>query len=281
MLFLVTNTYYGDSPQSGWGQFQDPASPVMEGIINFHNDIMVILVFVIGFVSFVLFRICALFSADKNPTPIQNVHGSLIEIIWTIIPALLQVVIALPSFALLYSIEEQVNPSLTLKVIGHQWYWSYEYSDYVGDEGISFDSYMIPDDELNLGDLRLLEVDNRVVIPVNTHLRVIVTAADVLHSWTVPSFGLKSDACPGRQNQSSLFVNRTGVFYGQCSEICGVNHGFMPIAVEVVPMKDYLSWAYMKLTEDALLCEQGFFKFSLLVWQLLCFSVICKKYVLG
>lgn len=233
------SSFYADSPQAGWGLFQDPATPVMEGIINFHNDIMIILVFVVGFVSFVLLRIAYKFYKPFNPVPVQEVHGSVIEIIWTLIPAGLLVLIALPSFALLYSIEELVNPSLTLKIIGHQWYWTYEYSDYVGDEGISFDSYMIPEDDLNLGDLRLLEVDNRVVLPVNTHIRLIITSADVLHSWTIPSFGVKSDACPGRLNQSSLFVRRTGVFFGQCSEICGVNHGFMPIAVEIVPMKDY------------------------------------------
>lgn len=240
---------------------QDPATPVAEGIIHFHHDLMFILVFVVVFVSWMLGRAVYHFSHEKNPKSDGVVHGTVIEIVWTIIPALILMVIAVPSFALLYSVDEVVDPSLTVKIVGHQWYWSYEYSDYVADaEGadmeeedgvLSFDSYMLPEDELTTGDLRLLEVDNRMVIPVDTHIRLVVTAADVLHCWTVPSFGVKMDACPGRLNQASLFVERPGVFYGQCSEICGVNHGFMPIAVEVVSMKDYLAWVYSKLYADA------------------------------
>ena len=160
-------------------------------------------------------------------------------------------VLALPSFALLYSIDEIVDPSLTLKVIGHQWYWTYEYSDYANSDetSIVFDSYMIPEDDLEFGQLRLLEVDNRVVLPVQTHVRVIITAADVLHSWAVPSLGVKCDAVPGRLNQTSLFLKREGVFYGQCSELCGVNHGFMPIVVEGVSLDDYIAWVSNKLEQ--------------------------------
>lgn len=147
--------------------------------------------------------------------------------------------------------DEIVDPSLTLKVIGHQWYWTYEYSDYsVSEDGsIVFDSYMIAEDDLELGQLRLLEVDNRVVLPVQTHIRIIITAADVLHSWAVPALGIKCDAVPGRLNQTSLFLKREGVFYGQCSEICGANHGFMPIVVEGVQLDDYLNWISNKLEE--------------------------------
>ena len=158
--------------------------------------------------------------------------------------------VAVPSFALLYSIDEILDPSLTLKVVGHQWYWSYEYSDYTTEDGeaINFDSYMIPEDDLDMeGYLRLLEVDNRVVLPVNTHIRIIVTAADVLHCWGIPSLAMKVDACPGRLNQTSMFIKREGTFYGQCSEICGVNHGFMPIVVEGVSMDNYVSWISNKL----------------------------------
>ena len=174
-----------------------------------------------------------------------------LEIVWTVTPSFILMVIAIPSFALLYSMDEIVDPSLTLKVIGHQWYWTYEYSDYsVNDEGsIVFDSYMIPEDDLELGQLRLLEVDNRVVLPVNTHIRIIITAADVLHSWAVPALGIKCDAVPGRLNQTSLFLKREGVFYGQCSEICGANHGFMPIVVEGVQLNDYLNWVSNKLED--------------------------------
>lgn len=253
-LALVSNTTLKADAAQPW-QFglQDPATPIAEGIIAFHHDLMFILVFVVVFVSYMLFRTVYHFHHTKNAVPDQVVHGTTIEIVWTIVPALILMVIAVPSFALLYSVDEVVEPALTVKIVGHQWYWSYEYSDYISDEegeALAFDSYMLPTDELNPGDLRLLEVDNRLVLPTDTHIRLVVTAADVLHCWTIPSFGVKMDACPGRLNQASLFIQREGVFYGQCSEICGQNHGFMPIAVEAVDMKEYLSWVYAKLSED-------------------------------
>jgi cytochrome c oxidase subunit 2 len=177
----------------------------------------------------------------------------LLEIVWTIIPALILVLIAVPSFALLYSLDEILDPQITLKIVGHQWYWSYEYSDYLttqSDEGFGFDSYLLSADDLTPGAFRLLEVDNRVVLPVNTHIRLLVSAADVLHSWAVPSFGIKVDACPGRLSQASLFLKREGVFYGQCSEICGINHGFMPIVVKSVSISEYLAWLSVKLLDQ-------------------------------
>lgn len=231
---------------------QDPATPIAEGIIRFHHDLIFILVFVVCFVSWILFRTLYHFSYKPNQEASIVVHGTVIEIVWTLIPAVLLMIIAVPSFALLYSVDEVVDPSITLKVIGHQWYWSYEYSDYVAnnlDQSIVFDSYMLPDDELSSGDFRLLEVDNRVVLPINTHVRVVVTSADVLHSWAIPSFGVKIDACPGRLNEASLFIQRPGVFYGQCSEICGINHGFIPIAVEAIRLQDYILWVSSKLEE--------------------------------
>lgn len=236
---------YRDAPRPWQMGFQDPATPIAEGIIRFHHDLMFILVFVAAFVAWMLTRCVRHFNQASNPTPSAVVHGTRIEVVWTIIPARTLVAIAVPSFALLYSVDERVDPALTVKVVGHQWYWSYEYSDYVeGKEGNgrAFDSYMLPDDELTTGQLRLLEVDNRLVRPIDTHIRRIVTAADVLHSWAIPSFGVKIDACPGRLNQVSRFITRPGVFYGQCSEICGVNHGFMPIAVEAMTLGDYLTW---------------------------------------
>ena len=170
-------------------------------------------------------------------------HGTTIEIVWTVLPSLILVVVALPSFALLYSIDEIIDPTITIKCVGHQWYWSYEYSDFETKLGtINFDSYMIPEDELEFGELRLLEVDNRIVLPQNTHIRVLVTAADVLHSWAVPSLGVKVDACTGRLNQTSLYLLREGVFFGQCSEICGVGHSNMPIVVESVSLDKYIGW---------------------------------------
>ena len=176
------------------------------------------------------------------------VHGTVIEIVWTVIPSLILVVIALPSFALLYSIDELVDPALTLKCIGNQWFWSYEYSDFEAQDcAVRFDSYIVAEDDLEFGTLRLLEVDNRVVLPLKTHVRVLITAADVLHSWAVPSLGVKLDACPGRLNQTSLYILRNGVFFGQCSEICGSAHGAMPIAVEAVDSGKFLLWLNSKV----------------------------------
>ena len=222
--------------------FQDPASPTMIEIISFHHFVMTYLVFVIIGVLWILLNIMKRF--DKSKVLISHkymVHGSLLEIVWTITPALILVTIAFPSFKLLYLIDEVIDPAITVKVVGHQWYWSYEYSDYVDVSGntINFDSYMIREEDLELGQLRLLEVDNRLVVPVNTHVRVIVTAADVIHSWAVPSLGVKIDAFPGRLNQTSILANREGVFYGFCSEICGFGHQSMPIVVEAVSLPNY------------------------------------------
>jgi len=232
--------------------FQDPATPVMEGINELHNTLLFYITLIVIFVGWMLGRTIYHFHEDKNKVPSTNVHGGTLEIVWTITPAFILVAIAVPSFGLLYMLDEVVDPAVTLKVIGHQWYWSYEYSDYLNEDGesISFDSYMIPDDELEEGQLRLLEVDNRIVLPTNTNIRLLITSTDVLHCWAVPSLGVKTDAVPGRLNQAGLFIKREGVFYGQCSEICGVNHGFMPIAVEAVSLDNYVDWVASQLVED-------------------------------
>jgi len=232
--------------------FQDPATPIMQGIIDLHHDIFYFLTVICIFVVWMLGRTLYLFFHIKNPIPEKIVHGTVIEVIWTAVPALILVFIAIPSFALLYSMEEVVNPSVTIKAHGHQWYWSYEYSDFenASGESIIFDSYMVPEDELKPGQLRLLEVDNRVVAPTHSHIRIIISSADVLHSWAVPSLGIKCDAVPGRLNQGSLFIQRNGIFYGQCSEICGVNHAFMPICVEAVPSENYIEWALYEAPSD-------------------------------
>ena len=230
--------------------FQDAATPIMEGIINLHHDLMFFITFIFFFVLLVMARTLIYFNSESSDAGIAAhvVHGTTIEIIWTVIPSLILVVVALPSFALLYSIDEIVDPAITIKCVGHQWYWSYEYSDFESKIGnINFDSYMVPEDELEFGELRLLEVDNRIVLPVNTHIRVLVTAADVLHSWAIPSLGIKLDACTGRLNQTSMFILRNGVFYGQCSEICGVGHANMPIVVEAVSINQYINWLSEKV----------------------------------
>ena len=247
---------YCDSGEAWQLGVQDPATPLMEGMIFFHNYLIFFLILIAVFVFWMLYQALVNFNEVTNPISQKFTHSSLLEIVWTILPAVVLVLIAVPSFALLYSMDELIDPVVTLKVVGHQWYWSYEYSDYAtleGGETLNFDSYMIPTNDLIKGSFRLLEVDNRVILPINTHIRVLVTAADVLHSWAVPSFGIKVDACPGRLSQASLFIKREGVYYGQCSEICGINHGFMPIVVRAVSVDRFTNWIAAKL--DNLILE--------------------------
>jgi len=246
------NKAFLDAPLPWQLGFQDPATPTMEGIINFHHDLMFIVILITIFVGWMLGRTLWFFDRRVNIIPQKFTHNTLLELVWTITPSIILMMIAVPSFALLYSMDEMINPSLTLKVIGHQWYWSYEYSDYEFEdntEGIAFDSYMIATDDLLLGQLRLLEVDNRVVLPINTHIRCLLTSSDVIHSWAIPSLGVKCDTLPGRLNQVPLFIKREGIFYGQCSELCGVNHGFMPIVIEAISLKEYLMWVSAMLQE--------------------------------
>lgn len=219
-----------------WSQlgFQRSASPLIEQLIFFHDHALLILVLITTLVGY--FIISLITNKFINRFLLD---GQAIEVIWTILPAVILIVLALPSLRLLYLIDEVREPRLTVKALGHQWYWSYEYSDF---KDLRFDSYMIPTSDLELRGFRLLEVDNRVILPFLTEIRLLVSAADVLHSWTVPVLGVKADAIPGRLNQLNLLINRPGVFYGQCSEICGANHSFMPISVEAVSPNDFLSW---------------------------------------
>ena len=235
-----------DAPEAWQLDFQDPATPIMEGIINLHNDIMFFLVAVFVFVSVFFYALTTQFSAVARTNKfyyLPVVHHATLEFIWTLVPAFILVAIAIPSFALIYSMDDLISAEYTLKVIGHQWYWTYELGDVFEDNSAapsptnscySFDSYMVAEEDLPLGAFRLLEVDERVYLPVHTHIRILITSADVLHSWAVPSLGIKMDACPGRLNQVATYITRPGVFYGQCSEICGVNHAFMPIVVEAL-----------------------------------------------
>nr|QLY90047.1 cytochrome c oxidase subunit 2 [Nemotelus notatus] len=213
---------------------QDSASPLMEQLTFFHDHTLLILIMItimVGYLMIMLF-----FNKYTNRFLL---HGQTIELIWTILPAIILLFIALPSLRLLYLLDEINEPMLTLKSIGHQWYWSYEYSDFLD---IEFDSYMIPTNDLSLDGFRLLDVDNRVVLPMNSQIRILVTAADVIHSWTVPALGVKVDGTPGRLNQTSFMINRPGLFFGQCSEICGANHSFMPIVIESVPINYFIKW---------------------------------------
>ncbi|GBB97392.1 hypothetical protein RclHR1_29860002 [Rhizophagus clarus] len=243
-IFMV-KVAYNDAPQPWQLGFQDGGSPSFEGIVELHDQIMFYLVIILLGVGWMLGSTIRKFSVHHNQIVHKyHNHGTLIELIWTITPALVLIAIAFPSFKLLYLLDEVIDPVITVKAIGNQWFWTYEYSDYVNDTGetIEFDSYMIPETELEPGQLRLLEVDNRIILPVDTHIRFIVTARDVIHSFAVPSLGLKLDALPGRLNQTSVIINREGVFYGMCSELCGILHGFMPIVIESVSLESYLLW---------------------------------------
>jgi len=244
--YLTNFLSHCDAPHAWQFGIQDPATPALEGMISFHNFLM-IFVLMIGIVVFwLLIKILISFNEYSNPTPQKFTHSSLLEIVWTLIPAFVLLIIAVPSFSLLYSLDELIDPSLTVKVVGHQWYWSYEFNDPVLHAKFGFDSYMVNTSDLKVGNFRLLEVDQRVMLPINTHVRLLVTASDVLHSWAVPSFGVKIDACPGRISQVSLYIKREGVYYGQCSEICGVNHGFMPIVVKGLSTSEYTLWSYLR-----------------------------------
>lgn len=215
--------------------FQDATSPIIEELLHFHDHALII-VFLIS--SLVLYLISVMLTTNLTHT--STIDAQEVETIWTILPAIILIIIALPSLRILYIIDEINNPYLTVKTIGHQWYWSYEYTDY---EDLTFDSYIVPTQDLKPGELRLLEVDNRVVLPMELTIRILISSEDVLHSWAVPSLGLKTDAIPGRLNQTTLLSTRPGLYYGQCSEICGSNHSFIPIVLEIVPLKIFEKWS--------------------------------------
>jgi cytochrome c oxidase subunit 2 len=263
ILIQFNGFYLMDASIPGQFGFQDPATPIAEGIIDLHHTItfylIIVFVLVSWMISYLFINFVKRVSSPSSKSDIEFrseifkinkvAHGTNLEIFWTVTPSLILVCIAIPSFTLLYSMDEIIDPTITIKAIGHQWYWSYEYSDYQ-DFDIAFDSYMVPEDELTTGQLRLLEVDRRVWLPTNTHVRVIITATDVLHSWAIPSLGVKLDAVPGRLNQTSLFIKRAGTYYGQCSEICGVNHGFMPIVVKAVDVSTFNYWINFMLESE-------------------------------
>nr|YP_636974.1 cytochrome c oxidase subunit II [Aspasma minima]BAC23790.1 cytochrome c oxidase subunit II [Aspasma minima] len=214
--------------------FSDAVSPVMEELLHFHDHVLMIVFAISTFVFYIITVTVTAKTTNKFIVDSQE-----IEIIWTLLPAIILVLIALPSLRILYLMDEVNDPHLTIKAVGHQWYWSYEYTDF---QDLTFDSYMIPTQDLNPGQFRLLETDLRMVVPTEAPIRMLVSAEDVLHSWAVPSLGVKMDAVPGRLNQIAFITSRPGVFYGQCSEICGANHSFMPIVVEAIQLKHFEDW---------------------------------------
>ena len=235
---LVAAAFAGQPHDGGLG-LQASASPVMDDIIWFHDFLLWIITFIVVFVTALLAIVILRFNRKSNPNPSRTTHNTLLEVAWTVIPVMILVVIAIPSFRLLYKQVVIPEAELTVKAVGYQWYWGYEYPDH-GD--ISIISNMIPDDQLQPGQPRLLAADYDLVVPVDTTVRVIVTAADVIHAFAVPSFGVKIDAIPGRLNETWFRAERTGMFYGQCSELCGTRHAFMPISVRVVTKEEFDAW---------------------------------------
>jgi cytochrome c oxidase subunit II len=248
----------GLSPEPGVGQpvdkglgFQPAASELKEQMAWFHDDLLlpiitVITVFVLALLIWVVIR----YNRRANPNPSKTAHNTFIEVVWTVVPIIILIVIAIPSLKLLYYTERNPEQTeMTLKVIGHQWYWEYVYPDH---NGVTFSAYMKKKEELLPGEPRLLETDRRVVLPVDTNIKFQITAADVLHAFTVPAFGIKRDAVPGRLNETWVKVNKTGVFYGQCSELCGTDHAYMPIAVEVVSKEAFAAWVAKQQAEQGL-----------------------------
>jgi cytochrome c oxidase subunit 2 len=232
------STAFGAQPQPWEIGMQPAASPVAERIAAFHNELLVIIALIVLLVLALLVYVIVRFRASTHPVPTQTTHNTWLEVAWTTVPVLILVIIAIPSFRLLYYTDRVTNPDMTLKVTSHQWYWSYEYPD----QGIAFDSYIIPEDELKPGQVRLLDVDNRVVVPIGATIRLLVTSSDVIHSFFVPSLGVQIYAVPGRLNQAWMRIDKPGVYYGQCNQLCGLNHAFMPIAIQAVSKPGFSSW---------------------------------------
>nr|YP_010381711.1 cytochrome c oxidase subunit II [Augilina tetraina]UDL72086.1 cytochrome c oxidase subunit 2 [Augilina tetraina] len=217
-----------------WMKFNlmNSASPIMEQLIMFHDHTMMIIMFIMIMVMMMMSMMLKSKFSSRN-----ILENQFLETLWTVIPAVTLIFIALPSLKILYIMEEMINPSITVKVMGHQWYWTYEYSD---KKKMEIESYMI--NKPKTSEFRLLEVTNRLILPFLTQTRMIISSSDVIHSWTIQSLGLKMDAIPGRLNQSSILLKKPGVFFGQCSEICGMNHSFMPISMESINMKSFIKW---------------------------------------
>lgn len=225
---------------SKWSvSFQEPVTPVMEQIVDLHGTLTILITLIVLFVFGLLAYVVLRFRASKNPEPATFAHNTKLEIIWTAIPVLILALIAGPSMRLLYYMDRTHEADMTIKAIGHQWYWSYEYPDH---GNFTFDALMVDEADLEEGQPRLLATDNKIVLPVNKNIRLLATSDDVIHSWAIPSFGIKVDTVPGRTNESWVRIEKEGTYYGQCSELCGVNHGFMPIAVEAVSQEKFEAW---------------------------------------
>ena len=238
-ILLISQKAFANQPKDWQLGFQEAASETMRDIVNFHDKLLLpIIVAISVFVLFLMAYACIRFRASRNPNPSKRPHNVAVEVLWTLIPCLILIVIAVPSFKILYKQDTIPKADLTIKAIGYQWYWGYEYPD----ENLIFDSYMVEEKDLKADQPRLLTVDNEVVVPVGKVVKVLITANDVLHAWALPSFGVKRDAVPGRINETWFKAEKVGTYYGQCSELCGIKHAFMPIAVKVVSEEEYQEW---------------------------------------
>ena len=236
---LISQNVFANQPVDWQLGFQRAASESMRDIVAFHNNLLLPIIIAISvFVLFLMLYACVRFRASANPNPSKRTHNVTVEVLWTLIPCLILIVMAVPSFKILYKQDAIPKADLTIKAIGYQWYWGYEYPD----ENLVFDSYMIEEKDLKANQPRLLAVDNEVVVPVGKVVKVLITANDVLHAWALPSFGVKRDAVPGRINETWFKAEKVGTYYGQCSELCGIKHAFMPIAVKVVSEEEYQEW---------------------------------------
>ena len=254
--FFIALEAFANQPKEWQLGFQNPASGGMKDIVNFHNNILLPIIIAISvFVLFLMIYTCIRFRASANPIPSKTTHNVTVEILWTLIPCLILIIMAVPSFKILYTQDTIPKADVTIKAVGYQWYWGYEYPD----ENIIFDSYMVETKDLKAGQPRLLTVDNKVIVPVNKVVKVLITANDVLHAWALPSFGVKRDAVPGRINETWFKADKEGTYYGQCSELCGIKHAFMPITVKVVSDEEYQEWlsdAKIKFAKEIIQDEQ-------------------------
>jgi cytochrome c oxidase subunit 2 len=239
-----------DAPIQYQYTFQDPATPMFEGTLYLHDIIWTFLVFIVFFVSWMLFRILVVFKENANQKVVPITQNMALEVVWTMTPALILCIIAGNSISHLYSAEEALTPSMDVVITGNQWFWTYEFMAFTNK--ITFESHLIAEDDLVMGELRNLEVDNPLIVPVETNIRLIVNSNDVIHSWAVPSLGIKIDAVPGRTNTGSLYVKREGRYYGQCSEICGKSHALMPIVVVATNQIQYLTYLHYMYMEDSI-----------------------------
>ena len=253
--FFNSSSVFGEEITNWQLGFRDPASPVMEKVNELHNFVLIMMTIITIFVLFLLLYVSVRFRKSKNPNPSKRSHHAILETLWTAIPVVILIFMAIPSFKLVYQQDITPEYDMTIKVVGHQWYWEYQYPD---QDNLSFESYMIQDEDLQEGQPRLLSVDNRLVLPINKVIQVLVTGGDVLHSFAMPSLGVKKDAVPGRLNETWMRIDKPGIYRGQCSEICGSGHGYMPIVIEAVSEDQFASWVIETKNKFALINSKTF-----------------------